>query len=80
MESAIKLPVFRGVGSEDPDHFWLIDRVVWEAHRVMDDNIKKATLVSALQDHVLNWYIKHSNDHPNARIIEIQVVLNKEFS
>ena len=37
----------------------------------MDDNIKKATIVSALQDRVLTWYIKHSNDHPNTGIAEI---------
>ena len=46
----------------------------------MDDNIKKATLVSALQDRELTWYIKHSNDRPNVGIVEIQAALNKEFS
>lgn len=33
-----------------------------------------------MQDHALTWYIKHSNDHPNAGITEIQVTLNREFS
>ena len=46
----------------------------------MDDNIKKATLVSMPQDHALTWYIKHSNDHLNAEIVEIQTTLNREFS
>ena len=46
----------------------------------MDDNIKKATLVSVLQDHALTWYIKHSNDHPNVGIAEIQNALNREFN
>ena len=55
-------------------------RAAWEAQGVTDDNIKKATLVSALQDRALNWYIKQSNDHPNAGITEIQNALNKEFS
>ena len=66
MVSVIKLPVFKGVGNEDPDQFWFVVRAVWEAQGVVDDNIKKATLVSALQDHTLTWYIKHSNDHSNA--------------
>ena len=26
------------------------------------------------------WYIKHSSDHPNARIAEIQDAFNKKFS
>ena len=55
-------------------------RAVWEAQGVMDDNIKKATLVSTLQDCALTWYIKNSNDHPNAGIAEIQNAQNKEFS
>lgn len=50
IESAIKLPVFRGVARKDPDQFWFMVRAVWEAQGVTDDNIKKATLVSALQD------------------------------
>jgi len=78
--SAIKLPIFIGVGNDDLDQFWFMVRVVWEAQGVMDDNIKKATLVSSLQDHRLTWYIKHSNDQPNAGITEIQNALNREFN
>lgn len=48
MVSAIKFPVFRGVGNEDPDEFWFVVRAIWEAQGVVDDNIKKETLVSAL--------------------------------
>lgn len=80
MASAIKRPVFKGVGNEDPDQFWFVVRAVWEAQGVMDDNIKKATLVSVLHDRTLTWYIKHSNDHTNAGIVEIEYALNKEFS
>lgn len=78
MASAIKLSVFKGVGNEDPNQFWFVVKVVWEAQGVIDDNIKKATLVSALQDHALTWYIKYSNDNSNAGIMDIQVVLNRE--
>ena len=79
MASVIKLQVFRGVGNEDPDQLWFMVRAIWEAQDVTNDNIKKVTLVSALQDHALTWYIKHSNDHPNAGITEIQNALNREF-
>ena len=48
--SVIQLPVFKGAGSEDPEQFWFVVTIVWEVHRVMDDNIKKVALVSALQD------------------------------
>lgn len=46
----------------------------------MDDNIKKDTLVTMLQDRSLMWYIMHSNDQPNVRIAETQTTFNKEFS
>ena len=55
-------------------------KAVWEAQSVTDDNIKKATLVSALQDRALTWYIKHSIDHTNVGIVEIEDALNKGFS
>jgi len=44
------------------------------------DHIKKVTLVSTLQDHTLSWYIKYSNNNPNARVTDIQGALDREFS
>jgi len=76
----IKMPMFKGVGSEDPDQFWFMIKAVWEVKGVTNDNIKKAMLVSTLQDRMLIWYIKHSNGNLNAGIAGIQTVLNKEFS
>jgi len=80
MENTVKLPLFKGLGNEDPDQFWFVVRVVWEVQHVTDDHIKKATLVSSLQDHVLTWYIKYSNDNPNARVEGTQIALNREFN
>jgi len=80
MASTIKFLVFKGVGNEDPDQFWFVIKAVWEAHGVADDNIKKVTLVNALQDRTLTWYIKHSNDNLNVWIVDIQTMLNREFS
>lgn len=71
MASAIKLPVSRGIGNEEPDTFWFMVKAVLEAQGITDDNIKKANLVSALQDHALTWYIKHSSDHSNEGITKI---------
>ena len=48
MTSAIQLLVFKGAGSKEPEQFWFVVVVVWEVHGVTDDDIKKATLVSAL--------------------------------
>lgn len=48
--------------------------------RVTDENIKKASLVSALQARVLMWYIKYSSDYSNAGIKMIQDALNTTFN
>jgi len=58
MVNFVKLPMFKGVGNEDPDQFWFDMKAVWEAQGIMDDEMKKETLVSALQDCTITWYIK----------------------
>ena len=71
MENSVKLPLFKGLGNEDPDQFWFIVKAVWEAQGVIDDNMNKETLLSALQDCTLTRYIKYSNDNPNAGVEDI---------
>jgi len=71
MANSVKLPLFKGLGNEDPYQFSFIVKDVWEAQGVTDDNMKKETLVSALQDRALTWYIKYSNDNPTARVVDI---------
>ena len=73
-------PLFKGLGNEDPDQFWFIVKSIWEAQGVTDDHMKKETLVCALQDSALTWYINYSNDNPNDGVEDIQTTLNKEFS
>ena len=80
MENSVKLPLFKGLGNKDQEQFWFIVKAVWEAQGVTDDQMKKATMVSALQDCVLTWYIKYSNDNLNVRVANIQTALNTEFS
>ena len=72
--------MFKGGGNEDLNQFWFVVKAVWEAQGVMDDNIKKETLVNTIQDRTIMWYINNSNDNPNARIMDTQAVLNIEFS
>lgn len=55
-------------------------KAIWEALGLIDDHIKKVALVSALQDHVLTWYIRYSNYNLNVGVVDIQTELNTEFS
>ena len=40
MHDDIKLPVFKGTGSEDPEQFWFLCEVVWTAKTIMDHDTK----------------------------------------
>lgn len=42
--------------------------------------MKKSTLVSALQDRALTWYIKYNIDNPTSTLADIQPALNIEFT
>ena len=45
----------------------------------MNDNIKKAQLVTVMRDHTLTWYIKYCYDNPMASLVDTKAPLNKEF-
>jgi len=53
---------------------------MWQAQNITDDQMKKATLVTSLQDHALMWYIKYCTDNPTVALVDIQTALSKEFS
>ena len=55
-------------------------KAIWEAQGITNDQMKKATLVSALQDRALMWYIKYSPNKPTSMLADIHTVLNREFS
>jgi len=48
MSNTMKLSVFKGLGSEDQDHFWFVAKDVWKTQQITNDNTKKAQLVTAL--------------------------------
>ena len=79
MANSMKLPLFNGLGNDDLDQFSLVIKAIWEAQGITNDHMKKVTLVSALQDRTLTWYIKYSNDNPNVGLEKIHTTLNKEF-
>jgi len=75
----MKLPIFKGFGSEYLDQFWFVAKDLWKTQNIIEDYIKKAQLVTALQDRVLTWYIKYCTDNPLASLADTQTTLKKEF-
>lgn len=79
MANTMKMVIFKGVGSEDLEKLWFVADVVWIVQQITDDNIKKAQLVTTLQDKVLTWYIKYCEDHPVTTLEDTHQALNREF-
>jgi hypothetical protein len=58
MVDEMRLPIFRGDGSEDPDqHLFLCDSV-WNIKSITDGAIKRTHFITALRDRALSWYMK----------------------
>lgn len=57
MANVMKMPIFRAMGIEDPKKVWFVVDVVWKSQQVIDDGLKKAQLVTTLQDRALSLYI-----------------------
>ena len=58
MADEMRLPIFRGDGSEDPEHHWFLCEVVWNIKQVTDEAVKRAQFSTTLRDHALSWYMK----------------------
>lgn len=80
MSNAMKLMIFKGIGSEDTNQFWFVVNAMWMEKQITNDNIKKAQLVTTLHDCALMWYIKYCSDHPMVTLEETKDALNKGFS
>ena len=57
----IKLPVFKGTRSKDPEQFWFLCEAVWTAKNIMDQNTRIAQLVTSFRDRSLTWFMKFSS-------------------
>jgi hypothetical protein len=58
MEDEMRLPIFKGDGSEDLDHHWFLCETVWNIKNVTDEAIKRTQVSTTLRDRTLSWYMK----------------------
>jgi hypothetical protein len=57
MEDEMRLPIFRGDGSEDPDQHWFMYEAVWNIKNVTDEVVKRTQFSTTLRDRTLSWYM-----------------------
>ena len=74
----IKLPVFKGTGSKDPEQFWFLCEFVWTAKSITDENTRRAQLITSFRDWDLTWFMKFSTTQ-NYILADIKKAMIKEF-
>ena len=55
MVDEMRLPTFRGDGSEDLDHHRFLCEVVWSIKNVTNKDVKRDQFSTTLRDHALRW-------------------------
>ena len=61
MAEKMRLPIFIGDGSEDPDQHWFLCEVVCSIKQVTDEAVKRAQFSTTLRDRTLRWYMKFAS-------------------
>ena len=54
----MKLPMFHGNGTDDPEQYWFLCEAVWTAKQTIDDDVNKGQLATTLWGCVLDWYMR----------------------
>jgi hypothetical protein len=54
MADEMRLPIFRGYGSKDPDQHWFLCEVVWNINNFTDEDVKRTQFSTTLRDRTLN--------------------------
>jgi hypothetical protein len=80
MGDEMRLPIFRGDGSEDPDQHWFLCEVVWSIKNVRDEAVKRAQFSTSFKDRTLRWYMKFVTIFAQPKPLnEIKTGLSTEF-
>ena len=78
MTNDIKIPVFKGTGSEDPEQFWFLCEAVWTTKNITDQDTRRAQLVTSFREYALTWFMKFSSTQ-NHVLVDIKIALIREF-
>jgi hypothetical protein len=79
MVDEMRLPIFRGYGSEDPYQHWFLCKSFWSIKQVTDEVVKRIWFSTTLRDRALNWYMKFSSGPGQHKPLNgINTALNQE--
>jgi hypothetical protein len=58
MADEMRIHIFRGDGSEDPDQHWFLCESIWNIKSITDKAINRTHFITMLRDCALSWYMK----------------------
>jgi hypothetical protein len=80
MADEMRLPIFRGDGSEDPDQHWFLCEDVWIIKQVNDEAVKRDQFSTTLRYRGLSWYMNFSTTNAYPKLLNIiKTALSVEF-
>jgi hypothetical protein len=80
MADEMRLLIFRGDGSKDPDQHWFLCEAVWNIKNIIDEAVKRTKFSTTLQDRALSLYMKLVQGLSQPKSLnEIKNVLITEF-
>jgi hypothetical protein len=82
VDNTLRLPEFKGVGSEDPEQHLFVCEIVWATKNIQDDVVKIVQLATTFRGRALVWYMKLQSITPTGQartLVEIKKALLKEF-
>jgi hypothetical protein len=82
VDPTIRLPEFRGEGSEDPEKHLFICEKIWEAKKITDEDTKVAQLAITFRDRALDWYmglVVNSPQGAPTTVVDVKKALINEF-
>ena len=78
----MKLPIFHGNDTDDPEQYWFLCEVIWTARQTIDDDVKKSQLETTLRGRALEWFMRFTRipqGGTTKTLDEIQTRLFEEF-
>ena len=54
----MKLPIFNGNGTDDPEQYWFLWEAIWTARQTINDDVKKCQLATTLRGRALEWFMR----------------------
>jgi hypothetical protein len=80
MVDEMRIPIFIGDTSEDPDQHWFLCEAVWSINQFNDEVVKRAQFSNTLRDCALSWYMKFVKITIQTKLLnDIKTALSAEF-